>query len=76
MKLESIGLHNNNKKVSFNGRRVFRNTVAQLAKNNSYSLTEPNQRLITNSIGELAKIGDKKNVEFLLYITSTKVLNI
>lgn len=66
MKLDSINSSKEVKSVKFNGRRIFRNNVAQLAKNNPYSLTEPNQRLIANSIAELAKVGDKKNVEFLL----------
>ena len=66
MKLDGINFSQEGKTIQFNGRRIFRNNVAQLAKNNPYSLTEPNQRLITNSIAELAKVGDSKNIKFLL----------
>lgn len=66
MKLDGINFSKEGKSIQFNGRRIFRNNVAQLAKNNPYSLTEPNQRLITNSIAELAKVRDFRNINFLL----------
>lgn len=62
MKLKSV----NN--IEFKGQRVQRNAVSQLVKNNKYSLTEPNQRFITNSITELGKVKGKKNINFLLDI--------
>ena len=54
--------------IKFKGTRTLKNTVAQLAKNNRYSLTEPNQRYISNSIDELGKTAGKKTVQFLLNI--------
>ena len=41
--------------TSFKGKRVWKNTVSQLTRNNPYSLTEPNQRYISNAINSLAK---------------------
>ena len=46
--------------------RVLRNTISQLSRNNKYSLNEPNQRIIRNSIAELSQIPQKKVVKFLL----------
>ena len=66
MKLNIIQSHEEGKKTIFKGKRVFRNTVAQLAKNNPYSLTEPNQRAISNAISELSKVPRPENVKFLL----------
>jgi len=69
MKLVSIKLADNNIET-FKGTRTLKNTVSQLAKNNKYSLNEPNQRNITNSINELGKTSGEKTVKFLLDIAS------
>ena len=79
MKVESIHSKTN---IKFGSKRTARNITEQLAKNNQYSLTEPNQRQITNSIKELAKVPGEKNVNFLLdtaskvkYSTNIKLKN-
>lgn len=65
MKINSIdGIKSNS--LKFRGKREATNAVSQLAKNNSYSLTEPNQRHIINSIKELSKYRDLKTVKFLM----------
>ena len=56
--------------INFEGKRVSRNVTAQLSRNNAYSLSEPNQRYITNSIKELAKVPGEKNVNFLINTAS------
>ncbi len=66
MKLDIVNSFEEGKKIHFQGKRIFRNTVSQLAKNNPYSLTEPNQRAISNAIIELGKIPKLENVKFLL----------
>ena len=66
MKIQGLHSFEEGKKITFNGQRIFRNTVAQLTKNNAYSLSEPNQRYISNAITELGKIKGSKNINFLL----------
>lgn len=67
MKIDSINsAEDKRKNIVLKGKRVFQNTVKQLAKNNKYSLTEPNQRLIRNAITELGKVKGSKNIEFLM----------
>ena len=66
MKIFGVNFSNKKENVNFDGTRTLRNTVSQLAKNNKYSLNEPNQRYITNSITELGKISGEKNIKFLL----------
>lgn len=62
MKIESIqGVSTN-----FKGKRLDRNAVSQLIKNNPYSLTEPNQRYISTAIKALGKVAGEKNIQFLL----------
>ena len=62
MKIESIqGVSTN-----FKGKRLDRNAVSQLIKNNPYSLTEPNQRYISTAIEALGKVAGEKNIQFLL----------
>lgn len=53
-------------KTNFKGVREDRNTVAQLKQDNSYSLTEPNQRRINKAIESLAKQKGEENIKFLL----------
>ena len=65
MKVYDISL-SEERKQSFKGRRTARNAAEQLTRNNKYSLSEPNQRYITNSIKELSKVPGKANVNFLL----------
>lgn len=63
MKIDVIqGVNNNN----FKGKRLDRNAVSQLIKKNPYSLTEPNQRYISNAIEALGKVAGEKNIQFLL----------
>ena len=52
--------------ISFKGRREDRNTIAQLTKNNEYSLTENNQTRINNAIENLSKESDESNIKFLM----------
>jgi hypothetical protein len=66
MKLNNINFFNNANKMQFRGHRLDKNAVAQLSNNNPFSLTEPNQRYITNSIDNLSKISGDKNLNFLL----------
>ena len=66
MKLDGIQSFEERKYIKFKGNRELRNVVEQLAKNNSYSLTEPNQRYITESITKLGKVKGTKNIQFLL----------
>ena len=80
MKLEGIASYRENRISSFKGRRVDRNVVSQLIKNNPYSLTEPNQRYISQAIESLGKIKGARNIKFLLntaakntYSTSIKL---
>ena len=79
MKVDNI---NTQSGVGFKSKRTARKAAEQLAKNNPYSLTEPNQRYITNSIKELAKVPGEANVKFLLdtasrvkYSTNIKLKN-
>ncbi len=65
MKVNSIQGQNENI-TAFKGKRVWKNTVEQLLKNNAYSLTEPNQRHIANSITQLGTVKGSKNIQFLL----------
>lgn len=51
---------------TFKGKRLDKNAVSQLMKNNPYSLTEPNQRYISNAIENLGKVAGEKNIQFLL----------
>ncbi len=51
---------------SFKGKRLDKNAVSQLIKNNPYSLTEPNQRYISTAIESLGKVAGEKNIQFLL----------
>jgi hypothetical protein len=64
MKVDKIS--NSNGDIRFKSQRTLRNTVSQLAKNNRYSLTAPNQRAISNAIKELGKISKPENIRFLL----------
>lgn len=66
MKLDKINGFTERKLLTFTGRRECTNAVSQLMQNNPYSLTEPNQRNIINSIAELGKSGDEKSINFLL----------
>lgn len=66
MKLDKINGFTERKFLTFTGRRECTNAVSQLTQNNPYSLTEPNQRNIINSITELGKSGDEKSINFLL----------
>lgn len=52
--------------IVFEGKRTDRNAVKQLARNNKYSLSEPNQRYISTSIENLGKVKGSKNINFLL----------
>ena len=81
MKINNISTLNG-KNINFESKRTARNAAEQLAKNNPYSLSEPNQRYIENSIKELAKVPGEKNVNFLLdtaskvkYSTNIKLKN-
>lgn len=65
MKLEHINGIDNSKQV-FKGQRVWKNTITQLTKNNPYSLTEPNQRRISDAIKAMAQTKSDKNIKFLL----------
>ena len=64
--INAVSKVNNCYNYNFRGSRVFHNTVAQLAKNNPYSLTEPNQRAISKAIEELSKVKGIKNIRFLM----------
>ncbi len=66
MKLDRIGLLDNKNLKFGTSTRVLKNTVSQLSKNNKYSLTEPNQRRIINSISELSNLSNEGIVKFLL----------
>lgn len=66
MQIEKIGTLTEGKNFGFKSKRVHRNIITQLTKNNSYSLTEPNQRLIKNAITEFSKNYDKKSIDFLI----------
>ena len=65
MKLGSVKLFGKNS-TSFEGKRISHNAVSQLANSNDYSLSEPNQRYITNAIKELSNVKGSKNINFLL----------
>ena len=64
MKLEHINVTDN--KQVFRGQRVWKNTITQLTRNNPYSLTEPNQRRISDAIKAMAQTKGDKNIKFLL----------
>jgi len=66
MEIQKFGVLTEKKNIQFKGRREFKNVVSQLSKNNSYSLTDPNQRYITKAITELGKVKGSKNIKFLL----------
>ncbi len=55
---------------TFKGKRLDKNAVSQLMKNNPYSLTEPNQRYISNAIESLGKVAGEKNIQFLLDVAA------
>lgn len=59
-------VNSKNNRVNFLGKRTDRNVVSQLAKENRYSLTEPNQRYIAQSIENLGKVPGEGNIKFLL----------
>lgn len=52
----------------FKGIREDRNTTSQLKEDNTYSLTEPNQRRISQAIENLAKQRGEENIKFLLNV--------
>ena len=56
MKLFSINSANDRKNINFDGKRINKNAIKQLTRNNPFSLTEPNQRLISNAIEEMSKV--------------------
>ena len=56
----------NNPTPNSRGVREQRNVVNQLKKNNTYSLTENNERRIANAIEELGKHSGESNTRFLL----------
>lgn len=65
--MKVIGIQRNENNPQFGtSTRVLKNTVAQLSKNNKYSLNEPNQRRIRDSIAELSRIPQKNVINFLL----------
>lgn len=64
MRVNSI----NSTTPKFKGTREDRNITAQLKTNNSYSLTEPNQRRISQAIENLAKQRGEENIRFLLNV--------
>lgn len=66
MEINNISKGEAPKVLKFKSLRKSKNVVSQLAKNNPYSLNEPNQRLIATSIEKLSKIGRTKNIQFLL----------
>ena len=63
LKTENVS---NSNFVKFKGTRTSIKAIEQLSKNNAYSLTEPNQRLIINAIEKLSKTTGKDNINFLL----------
>ena len=67
MKIQALSTFEDKKRnIRFEGKRLDRNAVAQLGKNNRYSLSEPNQRYITTAIENLGKVKGTKNINFLL----------
>ena len=64
MRINSI----NSTTPKFKGIREDRNTTSQLKGNNKYSLTEPNQRRISQAIENLAKQRGEENIRFLLNV--------
>lgn len=70
MKLEKINAFAKENNINLKGKRVLKNAVEQLSKNNPYSLTATNQRYIANSIKELSKVGDEKTINFLLNVAA------
>lgn len=52
----------------FKGTREDRNVTSQLKEKNTYSLTEPNQRRISQAIENLAKQRGEENIRFLLNV--------
>lgn len=54
----------------FKGRREDRNTVSQLKKDNSYALTDPNQRRINSAIENLSNNPGEENLDFILDVAS------
>ncbi len=73
MNVFGIQFGESDKYKTFKGIRTSRNTVAQLAKNNHYSLTDINQRNIANAIKELANIPGENNIKFLLNTAAKNV---
>lgn len=80
MKLSGIQSFDNKNNTFGTSTRVLKNTVSQLSKNNRYSLTEPNQRYIANSIKELSEKAGEEIIKFLLntaaklkYMTNIKL---
>ena len=69
MKFEGINLYDGGNRayfINFGGKRVSRNVVSQLTKNNPYSLNEINQRAISNAISDLGRVKGLKNIKFLM----------
>lgn len=64
MRINSI----NSTTPKFKGIREDRNATSQLSQNNTYSLTEPNQRRINKAIENLAKQRGEENIRFLLNV--------
>ena len=75
MKLFGIQYGDSKDNINFKGTRTLKNTVVQLARNNRYSLSEPNQRYIANSINELGAIPGENNIRFLLNIAAKEKYN-
>ena len=66
MKINGISSFNKQNNINFEGKRLDRNAVSQLTRNNKYSLSEPNQRYISVAIENLGKVKGAKNINFLL----------
>ena len=75
MKIQGANF-NIERNIIFEGKRTDRNAVKQLAKNNRYSLTEPNQRYISTAIEKLGQVKGSKNINFLLQREVRIVLDI
>ncbi|MBE7703029.1 MAG: hypothetical protein E7Z89_03150 [Cyanobacteria bacterium SIG28] len=70
MKINGISSVKESNHNVFKSKRIDKNTIMQLAKNNPYSLTEPNQRYISNAIENLSKVKGVKNIKFLLNVAA------
>lgn len=58
------------KHINFGSKREDRNKVNQLQADNKYSLTENNQKNITNSIKNLSRDSSEDNIRFLMRVAS------